>query len=341
MLALGKQAQGWQHLSEEDRKVLRRLYASRSSLTTLPSDVFDGLPKLAELDLSGNHLTHLPKGIGQMQALRKCYLHNNSLRELPPDITCGGSCPDLRELWLDHNELTTLPSDWSGPRRMVTLQLGWNHLSQLPDGIGNLCMLRQLLVQQNELQSLPDTLCGLKQLSCIALRANQLAALPASIGQLSCLNRVLLGVNPIGSSPSCGLPASFCQCPMVELYLSACQLKAVPEALQGFAKTLRWIDISDNEITMLPSWMSTLKAMKWLDCEDNDIQEFPKDVLHWLSNLNGVGLCGNPLLAPLQGLVDLDAKDVPEHIRTHAKPSTDGMWSLRNLALMSLLQARG
>ena len=231
--------------------VVRRLYAPQAGLTDRalggPSLLASRWPQLAELDLSGNELTQLPAGIGQLSGLRKLYLQNCRLTSLPEDLVGAGCCVDLREIWLEHNRLTSLPVDWSGARRLVSLHCGWNQLTCFPvDFCTSLPRLVELLATNNALRALPQTLGpGMPQLRCLAVRANQLTALPASLGDAPQLTRLLAGANPLDGDLR-SFPLALSLCPMGELYISGCGLTAVPTCLRGYANTLRWVDMSDN-----------------------------------------------------------------------------------------------
>ena len=58
------------------------------SLYTVPADVFNAAAfgSLAVLDLSENKLAELPGDIRQLQSLREIYLDNNSLSTLPTEL---------------------------------------------------------------------------------------------------------------------------------------------------------------------------------------------------------------------------------------------------------------
>ena len=61
---------------------------------------------------------------------------------------------------------------------MLQLFLDKNQLTTLPDAIGNMAALRELNVRQNQLTSLPEALGKLKNLEGLFLSENQLEALP-------------------------------------------------------------------------------------------------------------------------------------------------------------------
>ena len=300
--------------------VVRRLYTSRIGLRALgvpspvPCILSSRWPSLVEVDLSGNLLQTLPSGLGSLRCLRKLYLQYNKLSALPADLCAYGSGIDLRELWVDHNELTELPRDWSGAQQLVSFHCAWNRLTSLPASlVKSRPRLTELLCQNNELRSLPACLGpGLPALRCLALRANHLTELPASLGDAPSLVRLLAGSNPLGTSG--GIPFALGLCPMSELYLAACELRVLPEALQLYGRTLRWIDISDNMLETLPGWVEELHALQWIDADHNRFATFQQGVARRLAQLVGLSLAGNPIEKQL-GLDGLDPKATTRAMR--------------------------
>ena len=330
-----EQEQAQEQAQEQRRPAVRRLYASRSGLrglgdpaVTVPCVVVSRWPLLAEVDLSGNQLQELPPGLGALRCLRKLYLQSNRLQSLPADLCAEGCAADLRELWVDHNELTELPADWSGARRLVSLHCGWNRLTSLPEALATSTpRVVELLCQSNELRALPPQFGpGLPELRCLALRDNQLTALPDSLGDAPSLCRLLAGANPLGGGgggaaagnsagvPS-GIPFALGLCPMQELYLSGCGLRALPEGLQLYRSTLRWMDVSDNMLEILPSWVADLNALRWVDADHNMIAALPRaDVARRLAWLAGLSLGGNPIVERY-GWEGLDPRETVRAIR--------------------------
>lgn len=80
-------------------------------------------------------VTIIPDEIGRLVKLERlaCYgdrtLGLPHLRSISPEI---GKCADLRELLLNHNDLTALPVEIAALTRLETLSLADNHLRELP-----------------------------------------------------------------------------------------------------------------------------------------------------------------------------------------------------------------
>ena len=103
--------------------------------------------------------------------------------------------PNFKSLWLNDNNLTTLPKSITNLTNLERLWLSKNKLTTLK-GISNLKNLEMLDLSNNELTTLKgiDKLTNLKFLS---LYGNELTSLPDSIGNLKNLEMMDLRGNPI------------------------------------------------------------------------------------------------------------------------------------------------
>jgi len=91
----------------EKRKKWITLFSCPSEkMVCFPDEICSSLPQLKTLNLSHNHLTQLPKSIGQLSALSQLNLSHNHLTSLPESF---GQLSALTELNLEHNQLTSLP----------------------------------------------------------------------------------------------------------------------------------------------------------------------------------------------------------------------------------------
>jgi Leucine rich repeat len=92
---------------------------------------FEDLLHLRYLDLTGNQLERLPRGIGQFGRLQWLGLNFNRIASLS-----AGDWPELRCLYLRGNALRTLPEKASGWGQLVELDLFGNEpLASLPLGL--------------------------------------------------------------------------------------------------------------------------------------------------------------------------------------------------------------
>ncbi|XP_076147259.1 uncharacterized protein LOC143131492 [Alosa pseudoharengus] len=120
--------------------LLEKLYLGQDQgmkLHSLPQTITQ-LTKLKELYLDNNNLVGLPNSIGKMQRLQVLDLHNNKLKALPKTIGCltGNMCvfrnERLKKLYLQTNNLSSLPVDFSNLRNLGILTLTENPMTAPP-----------------------------------------------------------------------------------------------------------------------------------------------------------------------------------------------------------------
>ena len=108
---------------------------SENEIETVPAELFS-LPRLKELDLSGNQLKQLPAGPSEHD---KCY-----------------PCSSLRTFTIRHNMLRTLPSWLFLLPNLVTLDAYYNKINELPTAVWISSSLRVLNLGKNRLSRLHD-----------------------------------------------------------------------------------------------------------------------------------------------------------------------------------------
>ena len=124
-------------------------------------------------------------------------LDSNALTRIPSCLIeswgskAGGYA--LRDLSLDHNQLTLLPAEIGCLLALECLSLHDNSLTVLPDELGCLVNLQQLRLDRNRLCTLPVTISNLKTLSVLHLDGNYFETLPTEIGKCTSLQDLQIG----------------------------------------------------------------------------------------------------------------------------------------------------
>lgn len=106
-----------------------------------------------------------------LNAVRDLRLNHNQLTSLPANI---GNMTQLRRLNADYNQLTTIPETLGSLAHLFDLDLSNNQLNIIPETIGNLAQLRTLNLGNNELTYIPETIGRLKELTYLNLFNNPL-----------------------------------------------------------------------------------------------------------------------------------------------------------------------
>ena len=132
-------------------------------------------------------------------SLKRLYLNGNQLTSLPAEIW---QLTSLEVLFLNGNQLTSVPAEIGQLTSLQQLYLDGNELTSLPAEMGQLTSLTWLHLGDNELTSLPAEIGQLTSLTVLNLSGNQLTSLPAEIGQLTSLESWYLSDNKLTSVPA-------------------------------------------------------------------------------------------------------------------------------------------
>ena len=207
----------------------------------------------SELDRMNPYVRHLDLG-------------RKGITEITPDEgrLLAEHYPNLIELNLNKNNLTSVPAEIFQIRGLVRLSLSNNQLTHLPGQLGQLKDLKELSLSGNELSSVPAEIGELRLLESLLLDRNQLQTLPAQIWQLSSL-----GI----------------------LYLAANQLTHLPAGI-GQLRSLRVLLLSGNQLTSIPEQIGELSNLYELQLNDNSLISLPEQIGK-LTNLEIIYLGGN------------------------------------------------
>uniref|UniRef100_A0AAZ3R6U8 Protein scribble homolog n=1 Tax=Oncorhynchus tshawytscha TaxID=74940 RepID=A0AAZ3R6U8_ONCTS len=265
---------------------LRKLGLSDNEIQRLPPEVANFM-QLVELDISRNDIPEIPESIKFCKALEIADFSGNPLSRLVDQsraLSLSHSCldtlgalPKLRELWLDRNQLSSLPPELGNLRRLVCLDMSENRLEELPSELSGLLALTDLLLTQNLLEVVPDSIGSLKQLSILKVDQNRLTHLSDSIGECENLTELVLTENLLQTLPrSLGKLKK-----LTNLNADRNRLGGVPDELGGCA-SLNVLSLRDNRVAKLPAQLADATELHVLDVAGNRLQNLP----FALANLN-------------------------------------------------------
>lgn len=175
--------------------------------------------------------------------------------------------PNLKQLWLSDNQLTTLPESIGKLTALTWINFSNNQVSTIPESFSNFQNLSALYADRNKLSMFPELICKLAALTTLSLNENQLIALPESISRLKKLKNLRLRDN---------------------------QLTTLPESLSNL-ENLSDLDLNFNKLRSLPKSFGDLAALSILYLVDNQLTDLPESFVN-LSALNVLALSHNRLI---------------------------------------------
>jgi Leucine-rich repeat (LRR) protein len=137
-----------------------QIFKSIEDALTVPVD------SVFRIDLSGNRLKTIPTALMQFKNLIELDLSRNKLTALPEDFLF----PNIEVLNLTKNDFEVFPEAICSNTSLRQLLMGKNKLSTLPTCIGNLTDLVTLDIWFNQVIDLPESLTQLKKLKTIDFR---------------------------------------------------------------------------------------------------------------------------------------------------------------------------
>ncbi|XP_071332659.1 fibromodulin [Trachinotus anak] len=222
---------------------IKYVYLQRNQITGIQDGVFDNATNLVWVVLFHNQLNSDKIGKNVFSKLK-----------------------NLDRLFLDHNELTRVPSNL--PKSITDLRLGHNKISKiLPNMFGGMANLTNLQLQANVIEDVGGVFKGLKSLTMLDMRKNKLRKIPDNLPEL--LQQLYLEFNNIESVPV-GFFTMYPKLQFVRLAHNKLTDKGVPPSVFNVS-TLVELDLSFNKLEKIPIVSRNLEN---LYLQANKIKEF-------------------------------------------------------------------
>lgn len=297
-----------QKIAHAKAEKVSTLDLSEMALTELPKSIGD-LVHLKQLDLSKNNLQNLPPEIGKLKSLERLNLWSNSLQELPKEL---GTLNNLKQLDLEDNHLIEIPRAVFQLTELRILDIEHNSVLEISDEIRRLSALQQLDISRNKLQKVNARISELTHLTVLNLKGNLLRELPSELCEMRKLRQLSLEGNLLDEAL---VEASFEGQKAVQKYfrekyildkieeaktkelvkldLSNLNITDIPTSIFEL-QHLKILGLDGNDIWDIPNGITQLKALEVLDLSNNQLVEIP-EVLNQMKHLKVIETMGNPL----------------------------------------------
>ena len=200
---------------------------------------------------------------------------------------------DVHTLLLNNNHIKQWPLSLVFFQSLDTLDLSCNKLSVVDESVCELVSLKHLILKENLLgdsNSLPKQLAKLTSLSVINLSGNQFATVPHQVLDMDSLKEIYLGSNQIVT-----LPKSYEKLHKLEvLYLGGNRIRCVPDELCTQLRNLTMLNLSNNQISYLPTRITKLNRLRCLSLHNNRLSTLPVELVKM--SLAELSLRNNPLV---------------------------------------------
>ncbi|KAF9582392.1 hypothetical protein BGW38_000264, partial [Lunasporangiospora selenospora] len=240
------------------------------------------------------------------------WLSHRGLSQIPHEFFDG--LRNLRELYLDHNDIKLVPESLVKLSKLEVLDLSCNSISSFDSTafklkklkslrrlnldhnmltdiapIYKLKSLRELRINHNFVPYIAIAVQNMAKLKILAVENNSLATLPETIGKLGNLCELRLSGNNLRV-----LPESIGSIRTLQvLALRSNLLERLPESWKDM-ENLTTLDLACNRLVSLPPDLVRLPRLTHLDLHDNQLETLPEKIGQ-LSNLVVLQLCNNHL----------------------------------------------
>ncbi|XP_076287788.1 leucine rich repeat containing G protein-coupled receptor chaoptin isoform X3 [Lasioglossum baleicum] len=278
---------------------LTHLYLSHNQLMNVTQGIFGNMPHLQWLDLSHNELTEIDfdsfRNTKNIQVLSLAW---NNILEIPSEAL--KPLKKLRIVDLSHNRLKALPDNIFADANIESLDLSHNQFMRLPIksmSLSSTSSLSMLDMSWNTLSGIhtTDAIFRLRSLTWLDLSYNRLVRLDDGVfSDMHHLSHLDLSHNKQLLLESRGRTFHGLEDSLLYLDLSNISLLSVPDLP---LRRLQTLYLAHNELASIPPEMaSNLTSLHYLDLSANDLTVVPL-ITHTLPELKTFSLADNPITA--------------------------------------------
>ena len=274
---------------------LRHLFLSSNQLEGPIPPEMGNMSNLNFLSLSYTDVSgSIPPALGNLTNLEYFQAFWSRLSgPIPPEL---GKLKKLKELWLDGNDLESIPAELGNLDSLVLLSLHNNRLSgSIPPELGNLSSLERLILYENQLTgSIPPELGNLSSLVDFWLSENQLTGtIPGELGRLAKVEDLGVQDNKLSGPipPELGQLSTLVQLALHKNNLSG----PIPPEI-GELNNLVDLRLYENDLSgPIPPEIGKLNNLEVLYLNENEFSGPIPPELGKMSSLERLGLYNNKL----------------------------------------------
>lgn len=214
--------------------------------------------KVVRLNLQNHQLKTIPTDLCLFPNLVELDLSNNAISSLAVDFQCPSQ---LKRLYVNGNRITEIPARLSQLPQLQVLDAHDNPITKIDPSIAGMRSLKELWLSGNgDMASFQPAIWGMKGLETLRLWNFGLTAIPDAIGQMQNLKTACFAHNDIQS-----LNPKICALPNLEyLNLGDNALQSLPAEIRQCTR-LGYLGIYENPISSLPDDFALLsKSLEWL-----------------------------------------------------------------------------
>ncbi|EDO37102.1 predicted protein [Nematostella vectensis] len=258
------------------RRKMSRASLNQKMLTNASVRVIDlsrnGIGDLQPIADAGEYL------LMHLRNVERLDLSGNFLQDFPPLL--HEAMPKLEHMNLSHNEFETFPYCLVKCKRLKSLDLSYNKLTNSPPplSISASILLEDLSLAHNVLDSFPEWLGEfLPGLTKLSVAGNNIKSLPSTALAVRRLKDLDISHNHIESIPEEFLKELFI---LNTLNVSHNSLESLPESVAPFLQNLKILKMSYNNLAgksrfHIPRFILMLPNLKELDLSNNKLTHVP------------------------------------------------------------------